>query len=309
MRTPCLLLLALAGCAHAADAAPAAKPDTSSLFARITGVQFTQSVQFTRQSPTVPVGGEHAGTISVQVGSVDDAVPVLSVVRTTFTVVETDAGENLALPIDPTVQDSSPRHGMLNRAHYPKDMLKRLSKEQVADVLALHGSAKIRMPTKPAKALARLEGVVVVTIEAKPTEPIVLSPLSDWIGKPKEIPGASGPFTVEKLDGGELTYSMPADLFPRIKEVQLVDAAGAEVPQRGTSTGGDGKRYTSRVHVTMSADGTLRLVLLGETAEIELPLKADGLSVEPPPPKPAIQRKPKAPAAPAEAPPKPASEF
>lgn len=128
-------------------------------------------------------------------------------------------------------------------------------------------------PTKPAAFITRMRGTIPVRCESAAAKPLNLSPIKDWIGNSRKIPGTDYLITLVSCADQKLTYRYPRDAEALMRGVQVVDSDGTVIESHGRSGSGNGKTqtYELRFEEDIPLDGTFRIRLVGETTVVQVP--------------------------------------
>ena len=141
-----------------------------------------------------------------------------------------------------------------------------------------HGwsTCELAQPQKPAKEITRLRGALKVTYESTQRAPIDLTPAKDQVGKRQSIGEHARGLTVTSIaEKVELSYESALD--EEIKAIEFLDGHGQAIESHGASTNSDGTKTDRTYHLHVPDDGTIRILLVGATAQLIVPVLLEHL--------------------------------
>lgn len=257
-----LACLAAIACLAAADPAPAA--GSSSI--TVTSILLSREITLAAGTDTVASATQTQTMQVVMVPKPDPALRLAGEVRMVVDKAVTDAGEDLVLPpvaIDAEVRRMQGRRPM------------RFSRQMMSNEYV-----RLKYPAKPAKTLM-LSGTLTLTCETKPGETIDLdlsaAPALDLPGMRISVP------EVQQPGKFAFTYTTTG-AESKVREYQLIAADGSVLETLGQSGTGDGAKMNCSYHLRdrSAKPAKLRVVMLGEQAEVRVPFSFAALPLDAP---------------------------
>jgi hypothetical protein len=130
--------------------------------------------------------------------------------------------------------------------------------------------AQLKAPTKPVDRITRMKGTIPMRCELKPGAMVEFKPIKDWIGKSQKLSDTCT-LTLIACSDKTIKYRTQRDADEIIREVQLVDADGTKLEDRGR---GSNNNTVSREYADpIPLDGALRIRLVGETTVVQVPFE------------------------------------